>query len=75
MVTNGDYYIRVEDRIIPVDRVGQVEYVINEWESVLEVFAGRTISNREFQEIYQQAKADMNFAKKTGYLPGEKKES
>jgi hypothetical protein len=71
MVTNGDFYIKREDRWTAVDITGLIDYAVNE----LGVLAGRTISNSEYQAIYQQAKDDMNFANKTGYLPGEPREA
>ncbi len=70
MATNGDFYIRRDDRWTAVDFAGLLDYVVNE----LDVLAGRTISNAEYQRIYAEAKADMNFAKKTGYLPGERRQ-
>ena len=69
MATNGDFYIRRDDRWTAVDFAGLIDYVVNE----LGVLAGRTISNAEYQRIYAEAKADMNFAKKSGYLPGERR--
>ena len=70
MATNGDYYIERGDRWTAVDFAGMLDFVVNEIGAVL---VGRTISNAEYQSIYQQAKSDKNFANKTGYLPGERR--
>lgn len=70
MATNGDYYIRRDDRWVAVDLCGMLDHVINELGVVT---AGRTISNAEYRAIYQQAKDDRDFANKTGFLPGERK--
>lgn len=70
MATNGDYYIRRDDRWVAVDLCGLLDYVINELGVVM---AGRTISNEEYRDIYYQAKEDRDFARKSGHLPGERK--
>jgi len=69
MATGGDYYIQRADRWVAVDFAGMLDHVVNELAVVL---VGRTISNDEFRQIYQTAKNDRNFARKTGYLPGER---
>lgn len=70
MATGGDYYIRRDDRWVAVDLCGLLDFVVNELGVVM---AGRTIGNAEYLEIYQEAKADRDFANKTAYLPGERK--
>jgi hypothetical protein len=70
MSTGGDYYIRREDRWTAVDLAGMLDHVVNELGVVL---VGRTISNVEYRRIYQEAKADRDFARKTGFLPGERR--
>lgn len=70
MCTNGDYYIERDGRWVAVDFAGLLDYIVNELGVVL---VGRTISNDEFQAIYQQAKTDRDFARKSGYLPGERR--
>ena len=73
MITNGDYYLEFIDRFVAVDGIGMTEQVVNNLENIRAIYAGRTISNAEYQSIYQQAKSDKNFANKTGYLPGERR--
>jgi hypothetical protein len=73
MAHNGDYYIQLEDRFVAVDRTGLDDWVINHFDKVIAIWAGRTISNKEYQEIYQKAKSDMK-AKKTGYLAEERRD-
>lgn len=71
MATNGDYYIQLADRFVAVDRTGYDDWAINHFDKVIAVWAGRTISNQEYNDIYQRAKADMK-AKKAGRLGHER---
>jgi hypothetical protein len=71
IATDGDYYIQLIDRFVPVDRDGMNDWVINHLDKVVSVWAGRTISNVEYKEIYQRAKLDMK-AKKAGRLANER---
>lgn len=64
LVTSGDYYVLRDGRWIPVDIFGLFDYLMD---TGLVLF-GRTISNKEYQAIYQKAKA-----KKAGWLPRERK--
>ena len=70
MATGGDYYIQRGGRWVAVDLAGMLDHVVNELGVVL---VGRTVSNTEFQRIYQEAKKDKQFGEKTGYWPGERK--
>ncbi|MCK5604789.1 hypothetical protein KAR91_23065, partial [Candidatus Pacearchaeota archaeon] len=74
MATGGDFYIQLSDRFIAVDRYGMIDWVINHFEKVEAVWAGRTISNVEYIELYNQAKIDMK-VEKTGRLRTERKSS
>ena len=70
IAVDGDYYIKRDDRWMGVDFAGMLDYVVNELK-VVEV--GRTIDNHRFREIFAEAKEDRNFARKSGYLPGERR--
>lgn len=70
MAVGGDYYIERADRWVAVDLSGLLDYVVNELGIVM---VGRTVDNATFKRIYQQAKADRDFASKSGYLPGERR--
>lgn len=67
-LSGSDYYIRRDERWIGVDIFGLFDFLL---ESGLVLF-GRTITNREFLEIYQQAKSDKNLMNKNAFLPGER---
>jgi hypothetical protein len=73
--TAYDYYIW-DDRgeghkWIGVDFVGVIDYIIEPgWKCIL---LGRTVSNKRFNEIFQKAKNDLEFGKKTAFRRWEKK--
>lgn len=70
MASGGDYYIQREGRWVPVDFSGMIDYVVNELSAVM---VGRTISNQEFKQILEIAFEDRDFARKVGFLPGERR--
>lgn len=70
IAAGNDYYIQRENRWVGVDLCGMLDYVINELGVVM---AGRTISTQEYNDIIQKAMDDRDFAKKSGYLPRERK--
>lgn len=67
--TTGDYYIWLDGLWRAVDIFGLFDYLI---ESGLVKF-GRTINNKEYQEIFQRALSDADFGRRSGFLPGERK--
>ena len=70
-VSGDDYYIWRETRWIGVDLFGLYDYLIEPgWKRVL---FGRTISNNEFDAIWQQAMSDPDMPEKTAFGRGERK--
>ena len=70
-VSGDDYYIWRGDRWIGVDHFGMYDYLIEPgWKRVL---CGRTISNAEFNTIWQQAMNDPEMPKKTAFGSRERK--
>lgn len=64
-----DYYLWRDGRWVGADIFGLWDYLSRPgWKRVL---FGRTLLRDEFNEVYQRAKADKNFASKHGFLPGE----
>lgn len=72
VASGGDFYIQLEDRFVAVDRDGMLDWVINQFDKVISIWAGRTISNKEYKEILIQAKEFMKI-EKAGWLPYERK--
>lgn len=70
MAVGGDYYVERADRWVAVDFAGLLDYVVNELGVVM---VGRTVDNATFKSLYQRAKADRDLARKTGFLPGERR--
>lgn len=65
-----DYYVWRDGRWRGADIFGLWDYLARPgWKRVL---FGRTLLQDEYQEIYRRAKADRDFARKAGYLPGER---
>ena len=69
VASGGDYYIWCDDGWMAVDIFGLFDYLI---ESGTVKF-GRTITNAEYNEIFQKALADADFGRKHGFLPEERK--
>ena len=69
--TGSDFYVWWGERWLGVDKFGLMDYLMEPgWKRVL---IGRTINNDEYRRIYQEAKEDRDLARKSGYLPGERK--
>ena len=65
MATGSDYYIRWPGRgWVGVDIFGLFDWLIESGQ----VLFGRTITNAEYQAIFNQAKADKSLPEKAGFL-------
>lgn len=64
-----DYYVQKGDEWVGVDIFGLFDYLLD---TGLVLF-GRTVTNKEFQEVIKRALADREFGLKTGYLPKERR--
>lgn len=69
-----DYYTWQEDqkRWRGVDIFGLFDYLFVTSKQPI-VLAGRTIPDHEYNQIYQRAKADRDFARKSAFLPDERR--
>lgn len=68
---SSDYYMWRNNMWFGGDIFGLWDYLASDgWKKVL---FGLTLTNEEFAEVFQRAKADRMFALKTGYLPRERK--
>jgi hypothetical protein len=69
MLTTHDYYAWRKDRWFGVDKFGLWDYLASDgWKKVL---FGRTLTNAEYQAIYERAKKA--WREKKGFKPGERK--
>lgn len=69
MVHTRDFYIWADERWRGVDQFGLYDYLCEPgWKRVL---FGRTINRDDFNTIYQQAKRDTKFARKSGFTRDE----
>ena len=68
----SDYYIWSDSCWLGVDQFGMWEYLFCS-PGCKVVLAGRTISNKKYQALYQRAKKDPDFPPKTGFRPGEER--
>jgi hypothetical protein len=67
----SDYYLWEYDTWRGADIFGLFDYLARSgWKRVL---FGRTLKHEEFNAIYQRAKADRDFARKSSFLPSERK--
>jgi len=70
-VTSKDYYILRDGRWYAVDENGLYDYLLD---TGLVLF-GRMITQEEYDDVMRRAMADLSLARKTGYLPHERKPS
>lgn len=73
MIHSADYFIWDNTFWRGTDIFGLWDYLATPgWKRVL---FGRQVPDTEWQEVYQRAKADREFGKKEGYLPGERRKT